>query len=171
MVTIIWSWPVRIICMDCLHCVLLQVHVMPRELFGRSTFGLSTQLLRVFPVWFVDKLLVFFSWLTLGGTAKYHLVRPEEGPLSMKARTGKTPVLDVGTVAKIRSGEIKVHTYHSTSLKIARISGDWYCCSLNFFDFISGCWILICDAHEFMKMYWFMMVGWTGLDMIDDDYT
>lgn len=83
---------------------------MPRDLFGLglSTYTVILLLLRVFPEWFVDKLLVFFSWLTLGSTDKYGLVRPKEGPLQMKARTGHTPVLDVGTVAKVKSGEIKV---------------------------------------------------------------
>ncbi|KAG0600425.1 hypothetical protein M758_11G033100 [Ceratodon purpureus] len=85
-------------------------HVMPRELFGVniSTFDVSMKLLKVFPLWFVDKCIVYSSWLTLGDTAKYNLIRPEEGPLAMKARTGQTPVLDVGTVAKIRNGDIKV---------------------------------------------------------------
>ena len=90
--------------------MLRQFHVMPRELFGVniSTFDVSMKLLKVFPLWFVDKCIVYSSWLTLGDTAKYNLIRPEEGPLAMKARTGQTPVLDVGTVAKIRNGDIKV---------------------------------------------------------------
>ena len=89
---------------------LFQIHVMPRDVFGLdiSIFGVSQQLLKVLPTWLVDKVLVLLSWLTLGSTAKYNLVRPAEGPLTLKARTGRTPVLDVGTVAKIRSGEIKV---------------------------------------------------------------
>ena len=93
-----------------------QIHVMPRDVFGLnvSTFGLSQQLLRLFPVWFVDKILVLLSWLKLGSTAKYHLVRPEVGPLTWKAKTGKTPVLDVGTVTKIRSGEIRVTFFFKT---------------------------------------------------------
>jgi hypothetical protein len=96
-----------------LNIGMVQFHVLPRELFGLniSTFEVSMKLLKVFPLWFVDKCLVYCSWLTLGGTAKYNLIRPEEGPLAMKARTGQTPVLDVGTVAKIRSGDIQV-TYN-----------------------------------------------------------
>lgn len=84
---------------------------MPRDLFGLnvSTFQVILMLLKVFPDWFVDKCMVFFSWLTLGSTDKYGLIKPKlEGPLKMKARTGHTPVLDVGTVAKVKSGEIKV---------------------------------------------------------------
>jgi hypothetical protein len=89
---------------------LFQIHVMPRDVFGLdiSIFGVSQQLLKVLPTWLVDKVLVLLSWLTLGSTAKYNLVRPAEGPLTLKARTGRTPVLDVGTMGKIKSGEIKV---------------------------------------------------------------
>ena len=85
---------------------------MPREFLGLniSSFDVSMKLLKVFPLWFVDKCLVFSSWLTLGSTSKYNVIRPEEGPLALKGRTGQTPVLDVGTMAKIRSGDIKVLT-------------------------------------------------------------
>lgn len=85
---------------------------MPRDLFGLniSTFQVILMLLKLFPKWFVDKLIVLFSRLTLGSTDKYGLIRPKEGPLEMKARTGHTPVLDVGTVAKVKSGEIKVQS-------------------------------------------------------------
>lgn len=83
---------------------------MPRDVLGLniSTFGVSQQLLKVFPVRVVDMILVLLSWLTLGSTAEYNLTRHKEGPLSFKARTGKTPVLDVGTMAKIKNGQIKV---------------------------------------------------------------
>ncbi|XP_024369268.1 probable indole-3-pyruvate monooxygenase YUCCA4 [Physcomitrium patens] len=85
-------------------------HVMPRDLFGLniSAFQVMLMLLKVLPVSFVDKLLVIFSRLTLGDTDHLNLVRPKEGPLKMKARTGHTPVLDVGTVAEVRNGFIKV---------------------------------------------------------------
>jgi len=44
----------------------------------------------------------------LGNTSRYGLRRPEMGPLELKNKFGKTPVLDVGTLAKIRQGKIKV---------------------------------------------------------------
>ncbi|KAG9453657.1 hypothetical protein H6P81_006561 [Aristolochia fimbriata] len=40
--------------------------------------------------------------------SQFGLRRPEVGPLELKNLTGKTPVLDVGTLAKIRTGQIKV---------------------------------------------------------------
>lgn len=100
---------------------------MPRDLFGLniSTFQVISMLLKVFPLRFVDKVMVFFSWLTLGNTDKYGFIRPkDEGPLKMKARTGQTPVLDLGTIAKVKSGEIKVNYTSSRIFSDIRIS---YC--------------------------------------------
>ncbi|CAH9090429.1 unnamed protein product [Cuscuta epithymum] len=85
------------------------VHVLPREMLGRSTFGLSMWLLKWLPVRIVDRFLLAVSWLTLGDTSQFGLDRPDIGPLELKNLSGKTPVLDVGTLAKIKSGHIKVY--------------------------------------------------------------
>jgi len=47
------------------------------------------------------------SHLILGDTAQFGLHRPKIGPLELKNLYGKTPVLDVGTLAHIKSGKIK----------------------------------------------------------------
>lgn len=88
--------------------LLLQVHVLPQEMLGRSTFGLSMWLLKWFPMRLVDQILLLVSRFTLGDTSQFGLNRPKLGPIQLKNVTGKTPVLDVGTLAKIRSGDIKV---------------------------------------------------------------
>ncbi|XP_076904070.1 indole-3-pyruvate monooxygenase YUCCA2-like [Bidens hawaiensis] len=85
------------------------LHVLPQEMLGISTFGLSMWLLKWIPVRVVDWFLLLASRLVIGDTDKLGLSRPTLGPLELKNRTGKTPVLDVGTVAKIRSGDIKVY--------------------------------------------------------------
>ncbi|OIT30104.1 PREDICTED: indole-3-pyruvate monooxygenase YUCCA6-like [Nicotiana attenuata] len=84
------------------------VHVLPREMLGKSTFGLSMWLLKWLPIRLVDRFLLIISRLLLGDTARLGLDRPEIGPLELKNLSGKTPVLDVGTLAKIKSGDIKV---------------------------------------------------------------
>ncbi|CAJ1972310.1 unnamed protein product [Sphenostylis stenocarpa] len=84
------------------------VHILPREMLGKSTFGLSMWLLKWLPIRFVDRFLLIVSWLMLGDTARFGLDRPKLGPLQLKNLSGKTPVLDVGTLAKIKSGHIKV---------------------------------------------------------------
>lgn len=60
------------------------------------------------PLWLADKLVVLLSWLSFGSLKELGFVRPKEGPLAGKARLGKTPVIDVGTVAKVKDGHIKV---------------------------------------------------------------
>ncbi|KAK9136377.1 hypothetical protein Syun_015707 [Stephania yunnanensis] len=84
------------------------LHILPREILGRSTFGLSMWLLKWFPLRLVDRFLLFCSWFILGNTHRFGLRRPQIGPIELKNTTGKTPVLDVGTLAKIKAGQIMV---------------------------------------------------------------
>ena len=77
-------------------------------MLGRSTFGLSMWLLKWLPVHVVDRILLCIARAILGDTARLGLKRPASGPLELKSLSGKTPVLDVGTFAKIKSGDIKV---------------------------------------------------------------
>ncbi|KAL6271292.1 hypothetical protein ACE6H2_028203 [Prunus campanulata] len=79
-----------------------------REMFGKSTFELAVLLLKWLPIWLADKLLLLFSWLILGSIEKYGLNRPSVGPMELKNMEGKTPVLDIGALDKIKSGGIKV---------------------------------------------------------------
>ncbi|KAL4280765.1 hypothetical protein GQ457_03G046230 [Hibiscus cannabinus] len=85
------------------------VHVLPQEMLGKSTFGLSMWLLKWFPVSLVDRFLLLVSRFILGDTGKLGIRRPKLGPLELKSRCGKTPVLDVGTLKKIKNGDIKVY--------------------------------------------------------------
>lgn len=86
----------------------MQVHVLPREMFGKSTFKLAVLLLKWLPIWLADNVLLLFSWLILGSIEKYGLKRPSVGPMELKNMEGKTPVLDIGALDKIKSGGIKV---------------------------------------------------------------
>ncbi|KAE9592371.1 putative indole-3-pyruvate monooxygenase [Lupinus albus] len=84
------------------------VHVLPREVFGKSTFEVAVKLMKRLPLKVVDKILLILSCLILGNVEKYGLKRPSKGPLELKNSTGKTPVLDIGALKKIRSGKINV---------------------------------------------------------------
>ncbi|KAL6002159.1 trkA [Asimina triloba] len=84
------------------------VHVLPREVAGKSTFELAMILMKWLPLWLIDKLLLVLAWLVLGSTEKYGLTRPSKGPLELKNTQGKTPVLDIGALSMIKSGKIKV---------------------------------------------------------------
>lgn len=82
--------------------------MLPREVFGKSTFELAVLMMQWLPIWIVDKILLILAWLVLGNIERFGLKRPSEGPLEFKNTKGKTPVLDIGTLEKIRSGDIKV---------------------------------------------------------------
>lgn len=75
---------------------------------GKSTFELAMMMMKWLPLWLVDKLLLILAWFILGNTDSYGLKRPSIGPLELKNNYGKTPVLDVGALEKIRSGDINV---------------------------------------------------------------
>jgi len=67
----------------------------------------------------VDVVTTFIGKLWYGDLTKYGIRRPTKGPFQLKAATGKTPVIDIGTVKKIQSGDIKVEaTYNSDYLSM-----------------------------------------------------
>ncbi|KZV45802.1 hypothetical protein F511_35397 [Dorcoceras hygrometricum] len=84
------------------------VHVLPREIFGKSTFELAMLMLKWLPLWVVDKILLVLAWMILGNIEKYGLKRPSIGPLELKNTRGKTPVLDIGALDRIKSRDIRV---------------------------------------------------------------
>ncbi|KAM0004590.1 putative indole-3-pyruvate monooxygenase [Helianthus debilis subsp. tardiflorus] len=84
------------------------VHVLPRDMFGFSTFGLAMTLIKWLPIKLVDKVILSITNYILGDTEKFGLRRPKTGPLEMKMTTGRSPVLDVGTLSKVKTGNIKV---------------------------------------------------------------
>ncbi|XP_050887847.1 probable indole-3-pyruvate monooxygenase YUCCA3 isoform X1 [Lathyrus oleraceus] len=84
------------------------VHVLPREVFGKSTYELAAMLMKKLPIWMVDKILLVLTRLILGNVEKYGVKRPCVGPLELKNISGRTPVLDIGALEKIRSGKINV---------------------------------------------------------------
>ncbi|XP_076954774.1 putative indole-3-pyruvate monooxygenase YUCCA10 [Bidens hawaiensis] len=79
------------------------VHVLTKELVQ-----LGMYLLKYMPCEFVDKMVLMFSKLLYGGMGGYGIQRPLNGPFWLKQKTGRSPVIDVGTISKIKTGEIKV---------------------------------------------------------------
>ncbi|KAK2996192.1 hypothetical protein RJ639_029465 [Escallonia herrerae] len=84
------------------------VHVLPREILRKSTFELAVAMMKWLPIKVVDKIMLVSARLVLGNVEKYGLKRPSMGPLQLKNTEGKTPVLDIGALQKIRSGQIKI---------------------------------------------------------------
>uniref|UniRef100_R7W4E5 Flavin-containing monooxygenase n=1 Tax=Aegilops tauschii TaxID=37682 RepID=R7W4E5_AEGTA len=84
------------------------MHVIPREVLGKSTFELAMLLMAWLPLWIVDKIMIFLAWLVLGDLDKLGIHRPAVGPLTLKHTQGRAPVLDTGALARIRCGQITV---------------------------------------------------------------
>ena len=70
--------------------------------------SVGLQLLKLLPLHLVDSLLVMLSKFKYGNVAKYGITRPTEGPFYLKEKYGKYPVIEMGTMDKIKSGEIQV---------------------------------------------------------------
>ncbi|KAB2002393.1 hypothetical protein ES319_D11G063800v1 [Gossypium barbadense] len=79
------------------------VHVVSKEIV-RVGMIFSKYL----PIFIVDIMTVLMSKILYGDLSKYGIRRPTKGPFYLKATAGRAPVIDVGTVAKIKSKEIKV---------------------------------------------------------------
>ncbi|KAG2406625.1 indole-3-pyruvate monooxygenase [Vigna angularis] len=80
-----------------------QVHFLSRNMMNYGSlllWYLSTET--------VEKLLAIVSRIVYGDLSKYGLPFPSEGPFTMKRKYGKFPVIDLGTIKKIKSGEIQV---------------------------------------------------------------
>nr|XP_043616155.1 probable indole-3-pyruvate monooxygenase YUCCA10 [Erigeron canadensis] len=79
------------------------VHVLSKEIVQ-----LGMHLLKYISTPLVDKIVLMLSNLVYGDVGKYGIKRPTQGPFFLKRETGRSPVIDVGTISKIKTGDIKV---------------------------------------------------------------
>lgn len=70
---------------------------------------LGMYLLKYLSCSFVDKIVLMFSKLLYGDLCKHGIHRPTKGPFYLKRETGRSPVIDVGTVARIKTRDIEVN--------------------------------------------------------------
>ncbi|XP_024456442.1 probable indole-3-pyruvate monooxygenase YUCCA11 isoform X1 [Populus trichocarpa] len=80
------------------------VHVISKEIVF-----LGMCFLKYLPCRLVDFIATTLSKIKFGDTSKYGIQRPTEGPFYIKAKTGRSPTIDVGAVQKIKTGEIQVY--------------------------------------------------------------
>ena len=74
----------------------------------KESVALGMSLLKYLPVYVVDALVLVHANFIYGDLSKYGIQRPKIGPFTQKAITGRSPVIDVGTIKKIQGGEIRV---------------------------------------------------------------
>lgn len=87
------------------HVLWLQIHVMTKELIR-----LGMTLAHRLPLNLVDNLLVMASNLIFGDLLRHGITRPKVGPMVLKSESGRSAVIDVGTVGLIKKDIIKVST-------------------------------------------------------------
>ncbi|XP_042521234.1 probable indole-3-pyruvate monooxygenase YUCCA10 [Macadamia integrifolia] len=80
----------------------------PLHVITRWMMYVELELLKHLPYDMVDGFVLLLSKFWYGDLSKYGLTRPQEGPFAMKDKYGKYPIVDVGTIGKIKSGEIQV---------------------------------------------------------------
>ena len=83
------------------------VHVVPRDLFGRPTQHTNV-LLSHLPLGLRDQIAVKILGIAVGDLSRWGIVRPKVGPNRMIEEYGRVPILDVGTIAMIKQGKIRV---------------------------------------------------------------
>jgi hypothetical protein len=84
------------------------VHIVPRDLFGIPIQVAATLATSVLPTTVNDVVFPHVCDLALGYPSKVGIRRPQRGILEQINRSAKIPVIDVGTVRKIRDGAIKM---------------------------------------------------------------
>ncbi|KAK7378930.1 hypothetical protein VNO80_04379 [Phaseolus coccineus] len=80
----------------------------PVHFLSRDMMYYGSLLMKYLSPKVVENLLVIVSKIVYGDLSKYGLPFPSEGPFTSKRKYGKFPVIDVGTIKKIKSGEIQV---------------------------------------------------------------
>jgi cation diffusion facilitator CzcD-associated flavoprotein CzcO len=83
------------------------VNIVPRDVLGRPT-QLTARMLTRLPTGLADRLGSLLRRMTVGDLTAYGIATPEIAPLAQLRTRGKTPVIDVGTVRRIKMGLITV---------------------------------------------------------------
>jgi NAD(P)H-nitrite reductase large subunit len=83
------------------------VHVVPRDMFGRPTQHTNI-LLSHLPLGLRDAIALRTIGLVVGDLSRWGIVRPTVGPNRMIEESGRIPILDIGTIAMIKEGKIRV---------------------------------------------------------------
>jgi indole-3-pyruvate monooxygenase len=83
------------------------VHVVPRDMFGRPIQH-TTVLLSHLPLVLRDAIAMRTIGLAVGDLSRWGIVRPPMGPNRMIEESGRIPILDIGTIAMVKKGRIRV---------------------------------------------------------------
>lgn len=83
------------------------VNIVPREVLGNPTQVTALKIGKL-PNWLGDALGLVVRRFTVGDLPKYGIELPAISPARQLRETGQTPVIDLGTLDYVRSGQLKV---------------------------------------------------------------
>jgi cation diffusion facilitator CzcD-associated flavoprotein CzcO len=83
------------------------VNVVPRDFLGMPT-QLTSIRIRGLPIKLRDAIGRLVSRLAFGNLSRHGFARPAVGPLTSIEQRGRIPIIDVGTIAAIKRGDIAV---------------------------------------------------------------
>jgi indole-3-pyruvate monooxygenase len=83
------------------------VHVVPRDMLGRPIQHTNV-LLSHLPLGLRDAIAMATISLVVGDLSRWGINRPVQGPNRMIEESGRIPILDIGTIAMIKRGKIRV---------------------------------------------------------------
>jgi len=92
---------------DAAMVVRAPVHVVPRDMFGRPIQHTNI-LLSYLPPGLRDAIAIAAIGWVVGDLSRWGIVRPVMGPNRMIQEFGRIPILDIGTIAMIKRGKIRV---------------------------------------------------------------
>jgi indole-3-pyruvate monooxygenase len=83
------------------------VHVVPRDIFGRPSQETGV-LLSSLPLGVRDAIVRAVMQLVVGDLSRWGIVRPKIGMNRMIEEFGRIPMLDLGTIAQVKAGKIRI---------------------------------------------------------------
>jgi indole-3-pyruvate monooxygenase len=83
------------------------VHVVPRDVFGRPIQHTNI-LLSHLPLGLRDAIALCTMRVLVGDLSRWGIVRPAVGPNRMIQESGRIPILDVGAIAMVKQGRIRL---------------------------------------------------------------
>jgi hypothetical protein len=85
------------------------------------------------PLNLVDNLLVREAKLRFGDLSRHGITMPKMGPMTLKSKTGRSAVIDVGTVGLIKKGNIRVSISSGMMQTYVYNKADLLCRFINIF--------------------------------------
>jgi cation diffusion facilitator CzcD-associated flavoprotein CzcO len=83
------------------------VNIVPRDFLGRPTQLTALKVAKL-PIWLGDRIGKLLRRMAVGDLSRFGIRYPSVSPAAQLRQTGQTPVIDLGTVEKIKSGGIQV---------------------------------------------------------------